>query len=933
MTSLTLAIRRLRADCAPAIASGLLILLTATVFGAAPRLLDRLGNDALHGAVAGASAFARNISLSEVQGLPPDPADPLRAVEAEGDRIDGSIPAGVRDLIVTRHVVVDSVRYLAQGVKKDPTTIRFRIQPGAGERLRYVAGSAPSPVQRTMAVSREVAATLNAPGGSGIPDVVPLLETAIAADALHISGLAVGDTLFLATDLADPLAGGQRGFVAARISGAVEAIDPADPFWYDDLTLSHVTVRATGPESRTLDLAGYLPSEAYAALADAATRNLVPVRYTWRHDVDPSRLMANSLAATTQDLRRLETTFPQAQLRNAAAADPTLRSGLLPLLVAHAARWASASAILAVVAVGPAAVALVALVLIATLHARRRRPAIALVRGRGASLGQVVPTILLEGLLIAIPAFGVAVLVAGLLLPDGDPVATVAGAAVAAGAAVLLLVAVALPGTAAAARSAHEDDPSPRTAGIRRLVLDLLVTVGAAAGAFLLRERGLHATGATGTLVEADPLIVAVPALGGIAAGLMAARALAVPLRILGRVAARGRGLVLLLAVRRAIDGGMTTAVLVVLLAAASIGAFASAATVHLDRSRSAASWQEIGAPYRVTSPVGGVPTSIDAGRLPGVTGSATLAQSRAAVRGRNVPFEFAAIDLAEYARLLGGTPADLALPPEMLDPVPADGVVPILISDELAAHDGGPWLGQQLEILVNGFPFPVRPIVARASFPTLQTGTLFGVASRQQLLAIHPDARLTPTVLFLDGPAEPAGADAIRQAVAAVAPGATVASRAAFEDGLRSSPVGAALGLGITLASGLAALYAAIAVIVALSLAGAARETEVTQLRMIGMSRRDGAEIAILEHGPTVAFAIVAGIALGFGMFALIRPGLGLDTLVGSTVAVPLTPDLRQLLGIAGGVLGVAAVAIGLAAWMQWRGGLVGTARRGSAG
>ena len=55
-----------------------------------------------------------------------------------------------------------------------------------------------------------------------------------------------------------------------------------------------------------------------------------------------------------------------------------MRSGLLPLLVAHQARWASASSVLTVVAIGPAAVAFAALALVATIArpppATRSRP-------------------------------------------------------------------------------------------------------------------------------------------------------------------------------------------------------------------------------------------------------------------------------------------------------------------------------------------------------------------------------------------------------------------------------------------------------------------------------------------------------------------------------------------------------------------------------
>jgi len=63
-------------------------------------------------------------------------------------------------------------------------------------------------------------------------------------------------------------------------------------------------------------------------------------------------------------------------------------------------------------------------------------------------------------------------------------------------------------------------------------------------------------------LSGAGPLIAAVPALAAIAAGLAAVRLVPLPLRLLGRVAASGRGLVPVLALRRAVQGGTTAAVL-----------------------------------------------------------------------------------------------------------------------------------------------------------------------------------------------------------------------------------------------------------------------------------------------------------------------------------------------------------------------------------
>ena len=139
-----------------------------------------------------------------------------------------------------------------------------------------------------------------------------------------------------------------------------------------------------------------------------------------------------------------------------------------------------------------------------------------------------------------------------------------------------------------------------------------------------------------------------------------------------------------------------------------------------------------------------------------------------------------------------------------------------------------------------------------------------------------------------------------------------------------------AAIVAGIAIAALIAAAYAALAVTAALALAGASRATEVAHLRMIGLSRGDALGLAIVEHGPTVILAFFAGVALGLGLFVLLEPGLGLDAIVGSTIAVPVSADPQQLGIIAAGVIAIAVVGIGLAAWMQRRGVAVAALRRG---
>jgi ABC-type lipoprotein release transport system permease subunit len=285
-------------------------------------------------------------------------------------------------------------------------------------------------------------------------------------------------------------------------------------------------------------------------------------------------------------------------------------------------------------------------------------------------------------------------------------------------------------------------------------------------------------------------------------------------------------------------------------------------------------------------------------------------------------------VDLAAYQQIAGGSPVDPASPPEMLAPEPPNGVVPLLVSPGLVARTDGIRMGETIEIVVEGYHYLVRPIATRTSFPTIDPDAMFAVASRQQLKAIHREAPLPPTSLLLAAPDE--NAAAIREAVAPIAIGATVTSRSEFARSFSESPVTAAIVAGIAIAAIVAAVYAALAVTAALALAGAARSTEVAHLRMIGMSRRDALGLAIVEHGPTVLLAFIAGVALGLGLFVLLQPGLDLDALVGARLPVPIVTDPRQLGVILGGVLAIAVVGIGLAAWMQRRGVAVAALRRG---
>ena len=927
MSSFLVAIRRLRDERAAALGLAILVLVTALVFGLAPRLLDRAADGALRGVVDEAGAFARNIALIQERRLEVPNDDPFGPVTETGDELLAEIPPSVQGLIGRTLPVVDSPRWSITAPTPDPSFIRYRVQPGAVDHLRFVAGGPPTAATTTIAVETPPRDPDDPNPGSGQEEAT-VMEGAISAEASREIGMGLGDVIPLIVDTRDVLAGpGHEWQSAIRIVGIFEVIDETDPFWYDDPALARASIRSLGGDSRLFDVTALIADDSYPTMMGITGRENLTVRYTWRYLLDSARLEAEQLPAVVTDLKRLDVQFPST--RSIAAPGATsMRSGLLPLLTTHERRWSSAFAILTVAAIGPAAVALAALGLVAVLAARRRRPALAIVRGRGASLGQVVRAVVLEGAVLAIPAVGLATVLAILILPaSANRPTVIAGTAVAL-AAIGLLVVTALPGTGitAGGPAGGREPDVPRGTSPRRLVFEALVVVLAGVGAWLLRERGVSGGSSATDLQTADPLVAAVPALAGIAAGLAAIRIVPLPLRLFARLAKGGRGFVPLLALRRATHGGTTAAVLIVLLATASIGAFSSAALAHLDRASDAVAWQQAGAPFQIASTAGSLPIALDPVTLPGVEAAATGYRQTVAFGTRNLRVELLMLDAAAFQTVVAGTGADPGLPAAMLGE--AGSSIPIIISTEVATRPDGVPLDESLDIVVDGYHFLVEPIEARDAFPAMPIGGIFAVASRDQFRALHPEARLLPTIAFLRAP-DDAG-PAIRDAVAETTPAARVTGHAQIAAELRQSPVTSAIVAGIAVAALIAIGYAALAVASALALAGASRAVEVAHLRMIGLSRREALGLVAVEHGPTVILAFTAGVALGIGLFALLRPGLGLDGLVGSRLDIPIAVPADQLVLIGLAILAIVSGGVLLAAAMQRRAAPVAALRRG---
>ena len=424
--------------------------------------------------------------------------------------------------------------------------------------------------------------------------------SAPAADAI---GVAVGDRLPAAVDPGDPLLRNTfpRPVTAVdfEVVGTFTVRDRAARYWFDDRTLAEVAIGGTDDNPIAFATAVFAP-EAYEDLI----RLDLPNRYRWNLFVDVDRLDAGTLDVLEPDLRRLDATFV-----TTGAARPgrvLVRSGLLGLVERYLGQRTTTEAALSVAALGPLAVAAGAVGLIGILVVRRRRPALALARGRGASSGQLLAAQLWEGLLITVPAaligLALAVLVVSArpecpVVDRGDPRGARCDRA---------LLAATVPVARRARRDLERDDPPVFRVRPRRLVFEAVVVVIALAAAWLLRERGLTGQTAAGVSRGFDPFLAATPVLIGLAVGLLTIRLFPLPVRGLGWLSARRRDLVPVLGLRslgRHPSAGYLP--LLILTLTMAIGTLSSVLQVSVERSQLEVAWTEVGADYRLESASG----------------------------------------------------------------------------------------------------------------------------------------------------------------------------------------------------------------------------------------------------------------------------------------------------------------------------------------
>lgn len=921
-------LRRLGAERGVILLIFVLVAGTSFVFAAAPRLFNRVTDDALQYAVRVASPQQRSISASLSGNIGARAGDGVAPIRERGQQIEAKFSPAITDLIADRPLRFTSVRMYVWDPPSYDTRLYLRYRDGLTDRTKLAAGRWPEDHGATLKTIAVQTGENEPPApATGPPDV---FEAAISTATATEVGLKLGDRIEIRLDGSDPAIQGAPLTLApseVEIVGLYDPLDEADPYWFADDDMLHAVQRGN-PDQPIAWITAYVPPEMYPNLAGSR----LPFQYEWRYATAPERYESDEVPQLQSDLRRLGV---NAGVAAGASGTVDIRTGLPGILEDFAAERALTETVLSIATLGPFGLAAGAIAMVALLLVRRRRGTLALARGRGASASLLLGTQLWEGILVTGAATVVGLGVATVLIPArSSPLS--AELAIAVGALATLLLLGASWSTARRPLGNLERDDAPlRGVSTRRLVVEGTIVFLAAAAMLLLRDRGLAAPApATGVgtptatpTASVNPLLAAVPLLAGLAAGIVALRLYPFPIRALGWLAARRRDFVPVLGLRTiGRHPGAANLPLLVLLLTAAFGAFASTLSSSIDRGQVTASYLDVGSDFRIERiGLGSMPELAQVTAVPGVEavarGIVDPLASFQSTAGQRASIEVAAIETAEYAAVVAGTPAEPHLPGAFVvtppaNPGTAEDPIPAILSTKVPAGSKHLDLGDTFRVTVNGQPLVLRLVERRDIFPGIDQRSAFTIAPLPWVQAAFDHPRGTGTMwVRASTDIRPGLAAAIADAGAA----ARIVSRFDTLAALRDAPLEAVITTGYLAALVIAAVYMALAIVGAMVLSAAGRTRDLAYLRTLGVTGRQAFGLTVMEHGPPVIIALIPGLALGIAIVLLVEPGLGLATFVGST-GVPLYIDWLPLAALAVALIAVVATAVGLGTWLARR-------------
>ncbi|MGX2997159.1 FtsX-like permease family protein [Streptomyces sp. JNUCC 64] len=749
----------------------------------------------------------------------------------------------------------------------------------------------------------------------------PEVEAVVAAAIAERLGIETGSVIRVPGQVRDP--------VAIRITGIVVPKAPDSPYW-STLEVLHtpalVPIPTSDPDPAKYWLGALLlhPDAAPVLLGTEGE----PERY-WNIAPRADALKGGELDRVQSALASTVDGAALLKVRRAIDVTTVADTGLDDVLTGYGRLRDGVMPMIAVAASGTGTVALVVLLMTGGLAAGRRRAELTVLRARGASLRGLAGRLCAETAVVAVPAGALGLGLALLALPGGRwPLAALAAATV------TLVACAALPLRALAAHrtvrlGAEREDVTRIRPSRRRTVGEATLLLFAVGAVVALRQRG---TGDGGALVALAPVLV------GVITALLLVRLYPLALRLLTGPVARLRGLLGPLALARTARGPASPVLpLLALLTALTTAAFGGSVLTGISETRERAALLATGADARVDARYAfpdRVPERLR--KAPGVDSVTAAAvdydavaigvgvrpasertdgtESDATHTGLDEETEtripLTVVEARAYARLAARIDVG-AFPAEALtEPAKGARAVPALASPATAARLGrGP-----VVVRSEGERVTVRIVAVRAATPAVRTDDFLVVDARALDRPLRPDSLLL-TGSDLDR-------DVLRKAGGA---GAVVHLRQEERARYADSPLQTGAERVYTAAVAAGAGFAALALLLALARAAPERAALLARLRTMGLTRRDGRRLLVLESLPQALLAAVGGIAAGWAAVRLLAPGTDL-----TAVALAATSGTGELPSGAGGLrpdpvslllpaLAVVALTVGVAALQAW--------------
>lgn len=709
--------------------------------------------------------------------------------------------------------------------------------------------------------------------------VVEVAVTAQTAEEAHVS---VGDRVLLVPTTSGttwnevPLDALGQIRLVMEVTGIVELTDPELDLWFGDRRLHFPREVFVDLDVQWTEATGLISPDAFADVLAATADGPPWWNYEYRFFIDPDGVAAIDYVDLGTELTRFRIAHTTTQSGTQAARVATSLPELIDL---HVAQREQTLRLMALTVAGIVATITFALLALGVLSTERQRNQVVLSRDRGASAPQVLMTRLYQAIALTALPIAAAYVAAAAILPGTDGLTPYAMAVALAVTAALAFVAPVwgLARRPLGAIRAEVTWPLPRNP--RRVVLEVLLILVAAACVFMVRRRDPAA--ATGL----DWLLVATPAVVGAAVGVITVRLVGPLSSMMSWFASRGSGAVSFVALRGVVQQPARVrtplAVLVVCMATATLSLVLtrSIAEGQLD-----GSWQTVGADFVVTNsdlPLPAAVLDVEGGEVV----HAALFTTRARFDNQRMNATVMAVDAARHEEVFGETPGAAGY--DRLVTPTANGAIPAIVSTTWTQRLR-PFVGAVVTLPVGDLELDVEIVGLvdvrsglQPPFVILDRGTLEEAAGTS----------LAPTHALYRGPRS--FASVLEEVV--TASGAAMTARYEVLDRLAADPMVRWATLGMWAGAVLAGVVGVVSMIASFVIGAARRRQDLGYLRTMGLTSAQATRMTLVEQVPGVTLAVALGLVAGAVTAIAIRPAIDLAPFTGNR-ATPLTIDWPAL-------------------------------------